>query len=587
MILLIGFAFLAGVATVLSPCILPVLPVVLASALDSSRWRPLGVVVGLVISFAFFTLALTTLVAQFNLSTDLLRLGAAVVIALFGLVLLVPALRERFELLTSRFAGFGGGRVGKGGFASGAAVGASLGLVWAPCAGPILASVATVVATNRISVEAVAVIAAYSVGAGTLMLLIAYGGRRAISRVRVLQRSAPALQRAFAVLMLAFALTFFLGVDRTVEAALVQSVPAAYTSALTALENQESISGALQGLRGGSPVFSDGATDSRPVEDASVRGPASRLPILGIAPELQGITGWVNSEPTTLAALRGKVVIVDFWTYSCINCLRTLPYLNAWHEKYNDEGLVILGIHTPEFEFEKSHANVVKATLQNGIQYPVAQDNSYATWNAYNNRYWPAKYIVDAQGRVRYIHFGEGKYEETEQVIRALLAEAGAAPLEETSTTGYTVTAGRTPETYLGAARQRALASPEQFTVGQSLRFSLPDALPRGRFALQGDWTVEKEQALAGQGARLDLQFYADKVYLVLTPSAQGEKLEVTLDGQPIASAASGSDVRDALATVTEPRLYELVDLRGQAGEHRLSLVFRQGGTGAYAFTFG
>ncbi len=610
MIVLMVFALVAGIVTVLSPCILPVLPVVLASAFGSSRWRPLGIVVGLVVSFAFFTLALTTLVAQFNISADLLRLMAAAVIALFALVLLVPALQQRFELLSSRLAGVGGGETGEGGFGSGAVVGASLGLVWAPCAGPILAAVTTVVATNRISLEAVAVISSYSLGVGLPMLLIAYGGRRAVSRIRPLQRYTGTLQRAFAVVMLAFAASFFLGVDRTVQAALVQSVPDAYTNALTSLENQPGVRDALGGLRGNenAPVFQSSPSDAMapsvagatpPAAPSSVPqpstapvpavpAPASELPVLGTAPELRGITGWVNSEPTTLAALRGKVVIVDFWTYSCINCVRTFPYMNDWYQKYKDSGLVILGVHTPEFEFEKSHDNVVQAVQQYGIKYPVAQDNDFDTWNAYNNMYWPAKYIVDARGRVRYIHFGEGQYEETEQVIRSLLAEAGmAAPVSTAPMPDYTVTGNSTPETYLGSSRQGHLASPEKYVVGKPQQFSAPSDLPGNSFAFEGGWTVDKEYAVAGQGSGLELRFYANNVYIVLTPGKGGEEADVLLDGKPLEESVAGADVHGGILTASEPKLYHLVDLRGSPGVHLLSLRFHRGGTRVYTFTFG
>jgi cytochrome c biogenesis protein CcdA/thiol-disulfide isomerase/thioredoxin len=569
---------------------LPVLPVVLASALGTSRWRPLGVVMGLVLSFAFFTLALTALVSSFGISADALRLAGALVIGLFGLVLVVPALQHRFEILSGRFAGLGRtGGVG-GGYWSGALVGASLGLVWAPCAGPILAAVTTLVATNRISAGAVAVTLAYAVGAGMPMLGIAYGGRRAVGRVRALSRHTGTLQRVFGVVMVAFALSFFAGIDRTLQAALVQGVPTEWTNTLTALEDQPGIREALSTLKGKSGATQPMAATSE--GSAALAAPAigatADLPDLGPTAQLEGIVGWINGEPVTLAALRGKVVLVDFWTYSCINCVRTLPYLNQWHEKYGQEGLVILGVHTPEFAFEKSRDNVARATEQYGIKYLVALDNDYATWEAYDNRYWPAKYLIDAKGRVRYRHFGEGKYQESEAAIRALLAEAGmAAVADDGGMPTYALAQGRTPEIYLGAARQRQLHSPERVLSGQRQHFSPPAALPLHRFAFEGEWMVEKEYATAGAGTRLELQFRADDVYLVLGPAEAGEQIEVTLDGVAVDETMAGADVHAGILSATEPRVYHVVDLRGDPGEHRLGLRFQTGGTRVYTFTFG
>jgi cytochrome c biogenesis protein CcdA/thiol-disulfide isomerase/thioredoxin len=421
MLILLGFAFLAGVVTVLSPCILPVLPVVLASALGTQRFRPLGVVTGLVASFTVFTLALTSLVALVGISPDALRLGGALVIGLFGLVLVLPSLLARFETLTSRLANLGGPHQAGGGYWGGVLLGGSLGLVWAPCAGPILAAITTLVATSQLSLTAVAITFTYGLGVGVPMLLIAYGGRRIITRARGLNRYAARLQRAFGAIMVAFAFTFFLGLDRAVTTALTQSVPPEWTQALTSLEDQPSVRSALASLQGRAAPAGAAPTVTATAPTAVLAGPRADLPDLGPAPELAGIVGWINGEPTTLAALRGRVVLIDFWTYSCINCIRTLPHVTAWDQTYRDRGLVVIGVHTPEFEFEKSRDNVALAAQQQGIKYLVAQDNNYATWQAFGNLYWPAKYIIDAQGHLRYHHFGEGQYAETEKVIQDLL----------------------------------------------------------------------------------------------------------------------------------------------------------------------
>ena len=282
------------------------------------------------------------------------------------------------------------------------------------------------------------------------------------------------------------------------------------------------------------------------------------------------------------------MVLVDFWTYSCINCIRTLPYLKELNAKFAADGLVIVGVHTPEFEFEKSRDNVAQAISQYGIKYLVAQDNDYATWQAYDNLYWPAKYLIDANGHVRYTHFGEGQYAETEAAVASLLSESGQqAVAPGAGPADYTLAAGRSPEMYLGDARSQNLASPERYTVGVSQQFSLPPQLPLNRFAFAGQWTVGEENATAAAGARLELRFVANDVYLVLVPPAGGDEVTVMLDGRPIAASAAGEDVRDATVTVDASRLYHLVNLRGAVGEHTLSLVFRHGQTGAFAFTFG
>ena len=578
------------------------LPAVLASALGGQRLRPVGVVSGLVVSFAFFTLSLTWLVSQLGISADSLRLGGAVVIGLFGLVLVAPPLLGCLEALTARLPGLADSSRSGGGYWGGALVGASLGVVWAPCAGPILAAVAALVATSRLTPQAVVVMISYSLGAGLPMLAIAYGGRRALSRARSLNRHSATLQRVFGVVMIAFALTLFAGVDRTVQVALAQVVPPEWTDALTAIEDRPQVRSGLASLGPDGTSVPKATTASAPAAQttASVATPPapakSTLRDLGPAPELRGIVGWLNGEPVTLASLRGKVVLVDFWTYSCINCIRTLPYVTEWDRKYRDSGLVVLGVHTPEFEFEKSRANVEQAVEQYGIRYLVAQDNNYATWQAFDNSYWPAEYFVDANGRIRYEHFGEGGYDESDAVIRDLLAEAGltaSAGIPAAAVSASSVSAGRlleliTPETYLGALLQKQqLVSPERGLLGRPRRFSLPTQVPPNCYALDGEWTVGAEEITASAGARLDLSFYADQVYLVLKPGVADARVEILLDGASIGDAKAGRDVRSGVLTVEDARLYNLVDLRGKPGQHTLSLRFEDGGTSAYAFTFG
>jgi len=309
--------------------------------------------------------------------------------------------------------------------------------------------------------------------------------------------------------------------------------------------------------------------------------------VLGTAPELVDTQRWFNTpgdRPLTLGSLRGRVVLIDFWTYSCINCLRTLPYLTAWDKRYRGDGLTIVGVHSPEFPFEKDAGNVEDAIQRNDIDYPVAQDNDLATWGAYANQYWPAEYFVDAQGRVRYTHFGEGDYDKKEEVIRELLEEAGRpVAAKQTDARGVTASAGvTTPETYLGAARAERFVNPV-LSPG-SHDFGDPPTPPRDNFAYRGRWKISLDSATA-EGGSLELNFGARRVYLVLGSPGHARQIRVQLDGKPIPADLAGSDVVGGLVNVSSQRLYDLVDLPG-VGNHLLELFPEQGVTG-YAFTFG
>ena len=306
----------------------------------------------------------------------------------------------------------------------------------------------------------------------------------------------------------------------------------------------------------------------------------------GQAPELDGLQKWFNSRPLTMQSLRGRVVLIDFWTYTCINCLRTLPYLKAWDERYRDDGLTIIGLHAPEFAFERSAANVARAIRTNAIRYPVAQDNDMAVWGAYQNQYWPAKYLIDASGHVRYAHFGEGEYDQTESAIRTLLAERGAPAQDRVAgeVSAETSDAGvGTPETYLGFERSQGFVTPLEPGTRTFPRPARP--LELNEFALGGVWRVAAKSSTAVADARMDLSFQARRVFLVLGTSRPGARVRVLLDGKPVPDALAGSDVSGGAVTVRDQRLYRLVELDG-AGRHSLSLRFDPGVSG-YAFTFG
>ena len=406
MALLIAFSFLAGIVTILSPCILPVLPIILSTSTSGGKRRPFAIVVGFVLSFVFFTLALTTIVKATGLDGEVLRNVAIGVLIFFGVSLLIPKFQLWMEILFSKLAGkfSKAGKEEQGGFGGGVVIGLSLGLLWTPCVGPIMAGVLALAATSSVTLQAVFITLAYALGTALPMFGIIYGGRRLLEKVPFLLRNTGRIQKVFGVIIILVAVGMFYGVDRKFQAYVLEKFPF-YGSGLTAIEDLDIVNDQLKelGMR----------------EEEVVAGECR------VAPGFEEGGEWLNSAPLVLEELRGKVVLVDFWTYTCVNCIRTFPHVTAWDEKYRDDGLVIVGVHTPEFEFEKSKENVAGALKDYGIEYPVVQDNDYKIWRSYNNRYWPAHYFIDKDGCIRHTHFGEGKYDESERVIQELLSELG------------------------------------------------------------------------------------------------------------------------------------------------------------------
>jgi cytochrome c biogenesis protein CcdA/thiol-disulfide isomerase/thioredoxin len=577
MVILILFALVAGAATAVSPCVLPVLPLVLSAGVTGGRRRPLGVVTGLALAFTFATVALVYLISALGLPNGLVRTLAIVVLIAFGLSLLVPPLAARVEAFLSRLTRHV--RTGRAdGFWSGTLVGAGLGLVYAPCAGPILAGVITVSASQSFSGGRLAVALAYGAGSAAVLYALMLGGRRLTRR---LAHRTGRFQMGIGGVMVAVAALMLFNVDTRFETAIANDLPAFLVDPSRSLENSKAAQARLASLRA-----AHNATTQAGIAEARRAAP---LPVLGIAPDFTDNQRWFNTRggrSLTVAGLRGRVVLVDFWTYSCINCLRTLPYLKAWDARYRSRGLTIVGVHSPEFPFEKSASNVSAAIAQNGIRYPVVQDNDLGTWNAYGNQYWPAEYFIDASGRVRLVHFGEGDYGAKEQAIRELLAERGDTSLgAETHTTAEQPSASEiTPESYLGAARAERFAnggvSPGTHDFG-----GVGGSPPLSGLRYGGTWRIGELSATAAAGARLDLRFRARRVFLVLGSPDRPRRLHLTLDGRPLPARVSGSDVRAGAATVSFQRLYRLVDLP-RVETHTLELRFDPGLTG-YAFTFG
>ena len=551
MLLLVLVAFVAGIVTALSPCVLPVLPVVLATGTSGGRRRPYAVIAGLVTSFTVFTLAATALLSALGLPDDFLRNVAIGVVALVGLSLVWPRLGYLLERPFARL-----GRRAPGDAGNGFLLGASLGLVYTPCAGPVIAAVAAVAATRGVSLEAVVVTAAYALGSGVILLALALLGRRGFALPRV-RRAAPLVRRALGVAVVAVAVLMALGVDTTLRT----RVPD-YTRALQRLETSAAANDEIDGLLG--PRSRASGADAQLATGA--------LDDFGPAPEFEGISSWLNSDPLTMAGLRGRVVVLDFWTYSCINCLRTLPYLKRWDEAYRDDGLVLVGVHTPEFAFERERSNVAAAVRRLGLRYPVALDPEYGTWEAWGNRYWPAKYFVDRTGRVRFAHFGEGDYEENEEVIRELLAEEDLpGPVSDSVTAPVPGQDTETPETYLGYQRiDRFSGSP--IRQDREASYAFPAFLPPNGLAYSGRMTVEDERIVAGEDARVRLNYRAGLVNLVL--GGKGS-VEVLVDGRRVKTV-----------DVLRDDIYALASFEGAAKDRLLELRFTPGVT-AYAFTFG
>jgi cytochrome c biogenesis protein CcdA/thiol-disulfide isomerase/thioredoxin len=567
-IVLVGFALLAGAGTALSPCVLPVLPALLSAGASGGRRRPVGIAIGLAVTFAVTIVGLASVIDGVGLGPGVTRTLAVVVLISFGAVMALPALAARLEAPLARLARFGP-RDGGDGFASGLLVGGALGFVYAPCAGPILAAV---IAVGAASSRTVPVGIAFATGSAIVLLALSLGGRALAGRLRGVARG-PGLQRALAAVLVLTGVAMATNLDVRFQSAIADHLPAALVNPTNRLETSHAVSSRLARLRG-APRFAVAST----ARGDGVAEP--KLPRLGAAPEVTGTQRWFNTpggRPLSVKALRGHVVLIDFWTYTCINCLRTLPYLEAWDARYRHDGLTIVGVHSPEFPFERDAGNVAGAIEREGIRYPVAQDNQLSTWDAWGNQYWPAEYLIDARGQVRHTHFGEGEYGQTESAIRALLAERGTTvAAARARPRGITPVGTRaTPETYVGAARAQGFVGTPP-AKGTRTYVAPRAAPPLNGFALGGTWTIGDEAATAGPGATLTATVQARFVYLVLSPpsASRAGAVTVTLDGG-----------RPRRLRVDRQRLYTLAALP-RTGRHALRLSFARG-TSAYAFTFG
>lgn len=606
--LLIALAYLGGVLTIVSPCILPVLPFVFSRAGQPFIQSGLPMLAGMALTFALVASLAAVGGGWVVAANEYGRWLAMALVALFGLALLWRGLAERLSrplvawgarLSQSMQSAQGDGSRGPHPGAS-LLLGAATGLLWAPCAGPILGLILTGAALQGANAASSLLLLAYAAGAATSMAAALLLGGKVFAALKRSLGAGEWVRRGLGAAMLAGVGAIALGLDTGVLAQLSLASTSGIEQKLVDSLSPPPDGGAMR-MQGPAMQAQDGPAmmaAGGAMRMSAGGGAEPGLPDEGMAPALDGATHWFNSAPLTAGQLRGKVVLVDFWTYSCINCLRTLPYVKAWAEKYRDQGLVVVGVHAPEFAFERKLPNVEKAIKELGIGYPVAVDNGYAIWRAFGNQYWPAHYFIDAQGRIRHHHFGEGGYAESERVIQQLLQEAGAtqvAPgLIDVDARGVQqaadMAAVRSPETYLGYERAEHFASTPAAVHDQAVAYETPKRLGLNAWGLDGLWSVGPESATLDRASgRIAYRFHARDLHLVLGPGPDGKpvRFKVFIDGKAPGDAHGMDAAADGSGTVTEQRLYQLIRQHGDIAERDFSIEFLDPGVSAYAFTFG
>jgi cytochrome c biogenesis protein CcdA/thiol-disulfide isomerase/thioredoxin len=596
--------FLGGVLTILSPCILPVLPFVFARSEQKFLTNGLPMLAGMAITFA----AIATLAAVGGSWAVRLnqygRLFALVLLTAFAATLLSTRLADwlarPFVALGNRLAQSNPGAAGSFTLLNSLLLGVATGLLWAPCAGPILGLILTGAAISGPNARTTLLLFAYAAGAATSLAVALLAGGRVFAFLKKSLGTGEWIRRGLGVAVLLAVVAIVFGWDSTVLTRLSLTGTNSLEQSLIDKINPQNAGapgGAMMAMSNSTMAMSNTKNDGHAMMMSAAK-PAGNLPVEGEIPSFAGATLWLNSPPLTPESLRGKVVMVDFWTYSCINCLRALPYVESWYQKYKDHGLVVIGVHAPEFAFEKDPSNVRRAVADLKITYPVALDNDYAIWQAFNNQYWPAHYFIDATGHIRAHHFGEGNYDESEQTIRTLLTEAGQSELPPPGMGGAKAVGvqappdeahDQSPETYVGYRRADNFASPGGFAQDQAHVYSAPAALKLNQWALAGSWSVDPEKAVLGAGGgKIEFRFYARDLHLVLGPGGgKPVRFRVTLDGAAPA-ANHGADTDSSGAGIIDgQRLYQLIRQSGDVGEHVFSIEFLDPGVQAYSFTFG
>ncbi len=588
---LLIMAYLGGALTILSPCILPILPFVFARAGQPFVRSTLPMLAGMALTFAIVATLAAVGGAWAIRANEYGRLVAIALLGLFGLSLISPRIASALSRpavdLGNNLLNAAGANRATASVRSSFVLGIATGLLWAPCAGPILGLVLTGAALKGANLQTTFLLLAYGAGAATSLAVALFAGGKIFARMKQSLGVSERIRQFAGAAVLAGVAAIALGLDTGLLARLSYASTGSFEQAV------------LERLH---PKTSDPETEVASNSALKTAGDATRpfhsdLPIEGAAPSLNGAVTWLNSEPLTTAQLRGKVVLVDFWTYSCINCIRTIPYVRAWAEKYKDQGLVVIGVHAPEFAFEKNVDNVRKAVADFKIGYPVAIDNDYRIWRAFENNYWPAHYLIDAKGQIRYQHFGEGNYRQTEQAIQDLLREAGSdmaqsapvVPDAKGAEASPDLSHIRSGETYVGYSQATGFVSPEGLKADTAADYSTTNP-GLNQWGLTGTWTVGPEQAsLDKAGGGITYRFSARDLHLVLGPSADGKpiRFQVTVDGKA-PGMDHGSDIDpDGNGTVTATKLYQLVRQSGDVTTRNFEIRFLDPGVQAYAFTFG
>lgn len=571
MLLTAFLSYVAGLLTALAPCVLPLLPIILGGSLagdKKDKWRPYIITASLVISLILFTILLKASTALIGIDPRVWAIGSGVLVIILGFFMLFPDLWAQVigKLgIEHRSQGLlGKAYKQENGVLSAILIGAALGPIFSSCSPTYAWVIATVLPSSTLL--GMFYLTFYVLGVATALLAIALLGRKLLERIKWASDPKGWFQRGIAILFIIVGIFVATGLDKKVQTYLVEK------DFLNIKLLEEKI---VPESDSSTKTNSNSSTNKEKFNVAAYD-----------APELKNIAAWINSDPQTIESLKGKVVLVDFWTYSCINCQRTQPYLNAWYDKYNNDGLVIIGVHAPEFGFEKVTKNVQDAVKDANIKYPVALDNDFATWQAYENRFWPAKYLIDKDGQVRYTHFGEGDYTETEETIQALLKESGQTVTNkiEVDRSINSSARGQTPETYLGYERAERFANTDQFVANQPASYTLANTLKANEWSLGGQWQIndESSQSLSNE-SKLSFNFSGKEVYLVMS-GPPGALVGVSVDGQ---SSPGGADVNSKnQVSINGARLYKIVNLDKYMTGKKLTLTFPTGVT-VNAFTFG
>jgi cytochrome c biogenesis protein CcdA/thiol-disulfide isomerase/thioredoxin len=602
---LLLLAYFGGALTILSPCVLPVVPFVFARAGRPFATSVLPLLIGMALTFAVVATLAAVGGGWVVRANEYGRIVAMVLLAVFGLMLLWPRLTDYVAQPLVAF----GNRLsqtssqdtsGKAVLAS-LLLGVAVGFLWAPCAGPILGLILTGAALRGANATTSLLLLTYAAGAATSLALVLLVGGRVLMALKKSLGAGEWIRRVLGVAVLASVVAVAMGLDTGLLTRLSLSSTASLEQTLV-----DKV-GPRGGMRpGGSMAASNSMAAANSMSGNAMMAAAGHggapgqggLPDEGPFPPLAGAAAWLNSPPLTPEALRGKVVLVDFWTYSCINCLRTLPYVRGWAGKYKDHGLVVIGVHTPEFAFEKDVDNVRRAVRNLDIHYPVAVDNQYAIWGAFFNNYWPADYFVDAKGQVRGHAFGEGDYERSERLIQTLLADAGykdvPGGLVDSRGTGVEAAADerdvKSPETYIGYERAEHFTGVANLAKDRAGTYAAPASLQLNQWGLGGDWTVQGEKAILVKApGRIVFRFHARDLHLVLGPAEGGQpvRFHVLLDGQA-PGENHGVDVdASGAGKVDAQRLYQLIRQNGPVQDHTFTIEFRDAGAQAFSFTFG